>query len=386
MLRTSAPRRLACGLAVLAALAVPLQAGAFPWDDQQRQLDSLNTLIGQSNEQLKQYERQIASLRAAIYQLEIQLDRLQDELAQEQARLEELQAQIERLTVQLHDKEVELERHKQQLEQRTRFLYKTGGRITTLSLAFSASSFADLLDRVFYLQDIVQANRRLVRQLRADKAAIEATRAEIGRKHELQARVVAQMRERIAQIEGVKAQREASLAVLRRAESLMRQYIAEKERARSEVRARIEQLKEAWRRAQSSGIFIWPLEGTLTQRFGCSPYWFESYAPQCPYPHRMHTGIDLAAPYGAPIYAADSGLAYTFSAGYGYGNYVIILHARNFSTLYAHLSRFAVGSGVQVGKGQVIGYEGSSGNSTGPHLHFEIQLDEVPVNPLAYLN
>ncbi len=379
-------QRLAAGLAVVAALAAPLEAGAFPWDEQQRQLDSLNTLIGQSNEQLKQYERQIASLRAAIYQLELQLEKLQGELAQEQARLDELQAQIERLTVQLQEKEQELERHKQQLEQRTRFLYKTGGRITTLSLAFSASSFSDLLDRVFFLQDIVQADRRLVRQLRADKAAIEATRAEIAHKHELQARVVAQMRERIAQIEGMKAQRETSLAVLRRAENLMRQYIAEKERARAEVRARIEQLREAWRRAHSSGIFVWPLEGALTQRFGCSPYWFESYAPQCPYPHRMHSGIDIAAPYGAPIYASDSGLAYPFSTGYGYGNYVIILHARNFSTLYGHLSRFAVGSGVQVGKGQVIGYEGSTGNSTGPHLHFEIQVNEVPVDPLPYLN
>ncbi|MDE3076260.1 MAG: M23 family metallopeptidase, partial [Chloroflexota bacterium] len=137
----------------------------------------------------------------------------------------------------------------------------------------------------------------------------------------------------------------------------------------------------------SSGRLAWPLQGPLTQGFGPSPYWFEPPITYHGVRYRhFHTGIDIAARYGSPIRAAADGMVITVAYGpWGYGNYVIVAHNPSVATLYAHLSRVAIGQGTVVKQGQVIGFEGSTGNSTGPHLHFEVRLNGDFVNPLGYL-
>ena len=98
--------------------------------------------------------------------------------------------------------------------------------------------------------------------------------------------------------------------------------------------------------------------------------------------YRMHTGIDIAAPHGTPIYAAAAGEVIYAARRGGYGNCIIVLHGGGYATLYAHLSRFAVRIGEDVRRGQLIGYVGSTGLSTGPHLHFEVRRNGQPINPL----
>lgn len=100
---------------------------------------------------------------------------------------------------------------------------------------------------------------------------------------------------------------------------------------------------------------------------------------------RLHTGMDIAAPCSTPIYAADSGVV--SSAGWqgGYGNAIVLVHPSGIATLYAHQSRLAVSSGQSVSRGQLIGYVGTTGASTGCHLHFEVRVDGTPVNPAPYL-
>lgn len=137
----------------------------------------------------------------------------------------------------------------------------------------------------------------------------------------------------------------------------------------------------------SSGKLAWPERGPLMQGFGPSPYWFE---PSITYNGRryshFHTGIDIGAPNATPIHAAADGqIIVTGYSSYGYGNYIIVAHNPKLATLYAHLSRIAVGKGAIVKQGQIIGYEGTTGNSTGPHLHFEVRIDGQFVNPLGYL-
>ena len=122
----------------------------------------------------------------------------------------------------------------------------------------------------------------------------------------------------------------------------------------------------------------------ISQGFGCSNYPFEMYWPACPSKH-LHSGIDIAEPYGTPVLAADNGVATIHSTGYGYGNFVVLTHGNGYSTLYGHLSAFNVRNGQLVVRGQVIAYEGSTGNSTGPHLHFEILYNGNYTNPCAYL-
>ncbi|MFN4219300.1 MAG: murein hydrolase activator EnvC family protein [bacterium] len=132
-------------------------------------------------------------------------------------------------------------------------------------------------------------------------------------------------------------------------------------------------------RIYRGGRFLWPTTSSvITSYFGyrVHPIWGGT---------RFHSGIDIGAPYGAPIYAAADGVVIFAGWYYGYGNTIIIDHGSGISTLYAHCSSISVYKGQVVSKGQVIGRVGSTGNSTGPHLHFEIQINGQPVNPLNYL-
>lgn len=130
--------------------------------------------------------------------------------------------------------------------------------------------------------------------------------------------------------------------------------------------------------------FMWPEPGSqMVQGFGPTTLWFEP--PYQGYPH-FHTGLDTVLPAGSPILAADDGVVILVGTGTtGYGNYIVLEHQGGLTTLYGHLSKALVKVGDQVQQGQPIGQEGSTGNSTGPHLHFELRIDSKPVDPAPYL-
>jgi len=130
--------------------------------------------------------------------------------------------------------------------------------------------------------------------------------------------------------------------------------------------------------------FIWPEPtGQLTQAFGPTTLSFEPAMNG--FPH-FHAGIDIAEPVDSPILAADDGVVALVGAGpYGYGNYVVLAHAGGLTTLYGHMNAALVKPGDRVTQSQVIGLEGSTGNSTGPHLHFELRIAGQPVDPSPYL-
>ena len=133
-----------------------------------------------------------------------------------------------------------------------------------------------------------------------------------------------------------------------------------------------------------SGRLAMPITGAiLTQPFGPTALWFEP--PFGGYPH-FHTGIDLAAPDNAPVLAAADGVvAVVGSSQVGYGNYVIVAHPGGLATLYGHLNVALVRAADRVVQHQPIGLEGSTGNSTGPHLHFEVRINGQPVDPIPRL-
>ena len=115
--------------------------------------------------------------------------------------------------------------------------------------------------------------------------------------------------------------------------------------------------------------------------------YLEIYDAACPYPHRIHTGVDIAGPYGTQIVAADTGVVYLYPGSVGYGNMVLMVHGNGYSTVYGHLAGYAPGlrSGMIVARGTTIAFEGSTGWSTGPHLHFEVRVNGQHVNPIGYL-
>jgi murein DD-endopeptidase MepM/ murein hydrolase activator NlpD len=128
----------------------------------------------------------------------------------------------------------------------------------------------------------------------------------------------------------------------------------------------------------------WPLRGVITQPYGCTGFDLEHPTGECP--GGFHTGIDIAEAQGTPIHAAGGGLAYAFQDDQRYGNHVLIQEPGGLSTLYGHMVRTGVSWGQPVRAGDLIGWVGSTGNSTGPHLHFEVRFAGVPYDPMTYLN
>jgi murein DD-endopeptidase MepM/ murein hydrolase activator NlpD len=161
-------------------------------------------------------------------------------------------------------------------------------------------------------------------------------------------------------------------------EDLIRQRQAALEAARQARAAASAAVGNGLRRLPSTGDgvspsgFVWPLEGVLTSGFG--PRW-----------GRMHTGIDIAAPAGTPIHAAKAGEVIYAGWLNGYGNTVIVDHGDGIATLYGHQSRLGSTEGQQLNQGDVLGFVGSTGHSTGNHCHFEIRINTKPVNPRPYL-
>jgi murein DD-endopeptidase MepM/ murein hydrolase activator NlpD len=382
--------RLNTALAIVVLTAALLTTVSDTISQQQQQLQGLNGQIIATKTQIAQLLAQERQLQGEIAAFDVQLRAVQAQIDQETAKLVLLAQQVDQAREQLAQKEAELAQHITDFGRRIRIMYKSG-QVSGLELVFSAANFTDLMNRVVFFNVIVREDRRQLAELQKERAAIEAMKADLEAKKAEQARVVKQVQDQKAQLQAVRDQRAAREQQIAAIEAQFQRLLADMEAQRATLQAQIASLIHESFRARSSGKWNWPIDGVITQGFGCTSYPFEPYDPTCA-SHHFHSGIDIATDYGTPVHASDGGIVHNFTMGCtwggglcGYGRYVVMVHAGGFTTLYGHLSSWAVGDGVQVDKDTVIGYEGSTGNSTGPHLHFEIDLAGTPVDPLAYL-
>ena len=355
-----------------------------------RQLKGLNTEIGQAKTQLGELVSQDLALKAQLDGLDRQLEQVADNIRRQTALVELLNRQVRETRAQLAAKTIVLRDHEQAFAAQMRAMYKDG-EASPLELVLSANDFTDLLNRIHFYEAIMLEDRRQVERLREERVAIAALKADLEGKQAQQATVVAAIKQQQAALRRTRAERAALRQQIADLEAQVQEAIKEMQAQRDQVQAQLRRLIQESLRAHSSGRFSWPMSGYVSQGFGCTRYILEPYAPNCATRH-FHTGIDIANDWGTPVHAADGGIAHNLTMGClwggglcGFGRYVIIVHAGGFTTLYGHLSNWAVDDGSVVSAGEVIGYEGSSGNSTGPHLHFEIDLNGSPVSPLAYL-
>lgn len=202
----------------------------------------------------------------------------------------------------------------------------------------------------------VAAERR--KQVDAKLREVEAARAE---KRRLEDALDARIKEFQQQADLVAGQEAQLNELIRRGEERERQRASRSSAPAIDTGGRV-----------SGAGLIWPTSGRVTSEYGYR--W-----------GRLHAGIDIAAPTGTPIRAAKAGEVIYSGVMNGYGNVVVIAHGGGFSTLYAHQSRIAASDGQQVAQGQLIGYVGNTGRSTGPHLHFETRVNGSAQNPRRYL-
>jgi len=350
--------------------------------DNQRKEESLRAEVESVSSEIRALAERVNDISADLEPLEHELDLRRERLRQ----LNELfRLQTERLKLLRRQHAIALRR----LGDRVDGLYRQD-RPDTLSLLLSSTSFVDALDVFDYLQRIADSDRSIANEVGAAKNRMRAQREQTRatrKRHRQEMRVVAL---RVAQVRALRDRLAASRSGLVAAQAQRQQDLADLTAAERDDLAEMDALQavsatlaskiQAAQAAAGTGSgspsasgFIWPVLGPVTSPFGWR--W-----------GRMHEGIDIAAPSGTPIAASAAGTV--IYAGWlgGYGNVVVIDHGGGISTTYGHQSSLAVGNGSYVAQGQTIGYVGSTGHSTGPHVHFEVRLNGVPQDPLGYLS
>jgi murein DD-endopeptidase MepM/ murein hydrolase activator NlpD len=393
-------RRLAVVLALVSALAFAAPAaGDDPVEekaavdariaDLHAEIESAKEQEGVLTSQLSEVVSELEAAQSAVEDAEVSLDLLEAELASEQARLERLTVLLREQTRRLRRLEADYARAVEILEARVRAIYIEEPP-DVLSVLVSASSFGEVIDSYEFMSRIGLQDKRIAREVEALKLQAAAKRRATARTQRLTAATVSIISARTEEARTVRNELAASRDTLSAARRLKRSALVDTRETRAEYLEEVEALaaqsatlaaaiRDAQAGAGSTGTgepsaagFIWPVSGTVVSGYGMR--W-----------GRMHEGIDISAASGTPIWAAAAGTV--IYAGWlgGYGNLVVVDHGNGLSTAYAHASSILVGVGQSVAQGETISLVGSTGNSSGPHLHFEVRVNGSAVDPLLYL-
>ena len=347
-----------------------------------------------------------ASKTKTTIQRKVDIDR---QISITEAEIRNANGQIQQYNLLIAEKQAELDASQKKLDEMNK-RYKArirameeNGSISYWSILFKASSFSDLLSRIDNIHEIAEADNRMLSEMRALSGEIEKDRSEL----ESERTALEETRTNLTKMEGkLEDQRAEADELLRELgsdrEDIKKEYEANAARE-AQLQAELIQKQVAYEAALSAeqkanlaqqnqnnvagggtvagggSGFSSPLSYlTVTCAFGprIHPLWGTQ---------SNHTGVDLAANQGAPIYAIASGTvtAAGYSDAYGYN--VTLAHGNGYGSMYAHMTNYTVSVGQSVTQGQVIGYVGSTGWSTGPHLHFEIYVNGAPVNPMRYI-
>ena len=400
-------------------LAAVLIFSMFPFSAEAASSSEIRNQINELKEEKKELQEQINKIRGQykanedeMVSLVEQKDIIDQEIALLHEQVNNINTQIMSFGLLIADKQKELDEARTMLaelnlknKERIQAMEEEGN-LSYWEVLFKANSFSDLLDRLNMIQEIAASDKRRIAEmsqvaekvataqaeLETEKADLEITRAELDvaqkELEEKRAEADAVLRQLIAKGEEFEA-------MLDESEQLQDELMAEIAQAEKELKAAEYQEWLATYvppttypsddttpsgQAPSSSGWVCPVPYyTLTSPFGMRIHPIHGT-------RKMHNGVDMAAAQGTPIYAAKSGKVTTtsFQAG-GAGYYVSINHGDGFSSIYMHMTHYIVSPGQYVNAGQVIGYVGSTGGSTGPHLHFGISYKGKYVNPMQYI-
>jgi murein DD-endopeptidase MepM/ murein hydrolase activator NlpD len=344
---------------------------------------TLTTDISAASEQIDAVQGRVDVLAAEVAELEA-------ELARHRARLAELRELLAQQTRVLAIVAANEGKANERLEDRVVAIY-TNRRPDTIEVLLSVSSIDQLIDGIEYLDEIAERDRKIAAEVAQARVDLAAERRRTQALRDEQARTTAVLAERTAErqtalaelvarrdeLVGAQSDRQTLLDKLRGERHEAEEDVEKLEEASAELAARIRSAQGTGSASSGSGAapasgFVWPVDGPITSSFGLR--W-----------GRLHAGIDIGVGFGTPIRAAAAGTV--IHAGWlgGYGNLVVVDHGGGLSTAYGHQQQIYVSSGQQVGQGTVLGEVGSTGNSTGPHLHFEVRVNGSAVDPLGYL-
>jgi len=342
-------------------------------------------------EKLQEKRQAARKVKRSIGEVESRLGQVVEKLSETTDSLDSARYRQERIAAELKVAEANLKKTNELVRKRLKRMYKRGQ--DSLFTAFlSSRSTGDIASRKYLIERVAKKDREVFETFKAQRLAVERKKREQDGIVTRIARLAADQRDQQVELESARREKEELLGGLQSEMAQLRRMVSQFERDERQIEA---QIAEAIRRAQQaaknrkpgdktpppikfSGRFGRPTGGPITSGFGSR---FHPILKR----RRLHAGIDFGGGYGAPVYAAAEGTVISASTLGGYGNTIIIDHGSGMSTVYAHLSKIHVRSGSRVRRGQKIGAIGSTGLSTGPHLHFEIRRNGKAINPASYL-
>jgi murein DD-endopeptidase MepM/ murein hydrolase activator NlpD len=393
-------RRLPVVLGLALALIFTASAAGQDPESEKAQVDQriaeLQAEIAAANEeegvlttQLGEVVTELRAAQSAVDQAQGSLELLEAELGTEQERLERLTVLLREQTQRLQRLQREYRHAVSILEARVRTIYMEQPP-DALSVLVSATTFSELIDSYEFANRIGLQDKRIARQVEHAKRLAAEKRRATEHTQRLTAATVSVIAARTDEARAVRDELAAGRDTLAAARRLKRSALRSSRETREEYLNEVEALaaqsatlaaaiRDAQAGAGSAGTgtpspagLIWPVNGPVVSGFGMR--W-----------GRLHEGIDIAASTGTPIWAAAAGTVIHTGWLGGYGNLVVVDHGNGLATAYAHASAILVAVGQQVSQGETVSLVGSTGNSSGPHLHFEVRVNGIAVDPLLYL-
>lgn len=389
-----------------------LQAFAGSINDLKKEESEIQNKIDENSSELKSVRAEANEVSKQIQELDKQVNEATLELQKVTDELEQLNLDIIRTTEELEEAEKELEIKNEEFKARLRSMYKNGNT-GYIELLLSAENVSELLSRNQMVQQIASYDRDLITFIKEQRDLIEEKKSELESQKASAEVVKSQIEKRKTELETATKEKQSFMASLQedidafekqhdelsRESEAIKDRIVTLQRAAAVEAAKAKSAKEASQSKSSNsnasspsrgnssgtstptgGAYSWPVPGH--GRIS-SPYGYRIHPIFNV--NRMHTGVDISAPSGTPIVAVNSGVVIHSGWQGGYGMTVIVDHGGGMATLYAHNSANTVSVGQQVSRGQTIALMGSTGNSTGPHLHFEVRKNGDHIDPLPYI-
>src|SRR5690554_1029633 len=373
------------GLVIFPLWKQPEPAGAV--DDE---LQQINERIEETREELSRREKEERTVLDSLLRTQRELQEIEEELAEIDNNIVLTEQAVSRLQQNLAELEQEIVLLEQQrlnrqgtLNHRLVAAYKYGAT-NYLELLFSAENFADLISKFETISYFLRHDLALLEEMLTARDLLEQKKNELAAGEELllvQHHNYSSLKERAAERQRQKAaligEEKTELGQIQEDRERLESALDELEQISREIEEKIRERQRAGE-VLGSGALIWPASGRISSPFGWRVHPILNN-------RRFHSGIDIAIPTGTPVKAADGGRVLMSGWNGGYGYFIAVDHGSGISTAYAHNSRLLVQENDLVVKGETIALSGSTGWSTGPHLHFEVRENGAPVDPMKYL-
>lgn len=367
-------------LAIIFSLSVVPVYGQMYYDDVkdlQKQLEETRKKIELTKAQQAAKQKESKNVSNQIVELDKKLEEAEKNLEIVEGQISELEGKIAITQRELDRATEEAEAQRELMNKRVRIMYQNGST-GYLAVLLNATSFSDFISRLDLMRKIINYDVNLLKERKTYRDAIDEKKQQLENEQQQKELLKNDLNSKKEEVESVKAQKEQMLKDVYK-------DLKELEKQEDKLLEDSAALTKKIMQMQSSADYIggemaWPAPGYTKVT---SPYGYRTHPILKT--KRLHTGVDLAVPSGSNVVAANAGKVILAKYNGGYGNTVIIDHGGKISTLYAHNSKLLVKEGDIVTRGQVIAKSGSTGLSTGPHVHFEVRINGNHTDPMPYI-